>query len=278
MAYRILVPCHTYPDGNSDALAAHVAAAARHLEAEISAVVLIPDFPPLASPLGEMVIDISALVGETLQRCRARGRALLQAIEREAAAQGIAVTSSVLDCNPAVAGDAVAERARYRDLTIVGLVEGDATLQATAEAAVFESGRPVLLVPEKTVPSGFDHVLVAWDGSRVAARAIGDAGVFLARAAKVTVATVVDEKALPGDATGKALVAHLAAHEIKAEVAALRSQGRPVAEVLQDEAKRRGAGLIVMGGFGHSRVRDFVLGGATKGILGGLKVPTLLAH
>jgi nucleotide-binding universal stress UspA family protein len=278
MPIQILVPFHTYPDGDSTDLIRHAVAVARHLQGDVHALVLVADFPKLTSPLGTMLLDVPALVADTRRRCLARGTALLQALKTDAASAGIPVRTGEVDCDPASFGDVVAEKARYHDLTVAGLRGGDAILRASAESAIFASGRPVLLVPEGAAPSGFGHVLIAWDGSSVAARAVADARDFLQRATAVTIATVVDEKSLPKEAPGKALAAYLAGHAIKAQIADLRSAGRPIAQTLQDEARRAGAGLIVMGGFGHSRMRDFVLGGATRGILGDLSVPTLVSH
>ena len=116
------------------------------------------------------------------------------------------------------------------------------------------------------------------DGSRVAARAVSDAGDFLQRAQTVTIASVTDEKVLPDEDPGSRLAEYLSRHDIEATVARVQSRGRPIAETLQEHAQEIGAGLLVMGGFGHSRMRDFVLGGATGGILKDLRLPVLLSH
>ena len=278
MAIQILVPLHTYPDGDSAGLVRHAGAVGKHLKGDIHGLVLVADFPKLASPLGNLLLDVPALVADTRNRCVARGKALHEALKSEAAAAGVSFRAGEVDCDPARFCDVVAEAARYHDLTLAGLQGDDPILRASAESAIFDSGRPVLLVPENAAPASFSHVLIAWDGSSVAARAVADARDFLHRATAVTIATVVDEKHLPKEAPGKSLAAYLTAHGIKAGIQELRSEGRPIAEVLQEAARRLEAGLIVMGGFGHSRMRDFVLGGATRGILGNLRVPTLVSH
>jgi nucleotide-binding universal stress UspA family protein len=121
-------------------------------------------------------------------------------------------------------------------------------------------------------------VMIAWDGSRVAARAVNDARIILERAAKVTVAVIIDEKALPDQSLGARLARYIAAHGLHVDHAEIQGGGRPIADVLQDEAARIGAGVLVMGGFGHSRMREFVLGGATRGILENLRMPVLMSH
>ncbi|WP_374440557.1 universal stress protein [Stella sp.] len=278
MAVQILVPIHTHLDGNAATLADHAVAVARRSKADLHALVLNADFPPLSSPLGNLLIDIPALIGDAKEKARQRGTAVVDALERQAGAHGVALRITRLDCFPVAASEIVTRLARYHDLVLVGLGTRDAWPQATAEAAVFGSGKPVLLVPEERPVAEPDTVLVAWDGSRVAARAVTDAGPFLARASRVVIAAVTDEKALAETDAGERLAEHLARHGITATVSRLRSQGRPIATVLQDHGAEIGAGLLVMGAFGHSRMRDFVLGGATSGILKALRMPVLLSH
>lgn len=183
-----------------------------------------------------------------------------------------------MECFPGATGDAVNGFARYHDLVLVGIGASDVMPQATAEAAIFGSVKPTLLVPEDAPPATFEHIMIAWDGSRVAARAVSDARNFLQRAQTITIVSVTDEKALPDQEPGSRLAEYLSRHDIHATVARVQSRGRPIAETLQEHAREIGAGMLVMGGFGHSRMRDFVLGGATNGILKNLRLPALLSH
>ncbi|MGE4219174.1 MAG: universal stress protein [Alphaproteobacteria bacterium] len=278
MTPQIFVPIHTYPDGNSERLGHHAAAVARHLHGEVRALVLNGDFPRVSSALGNILIDVPAMIAEAKAKCQERGATLVRAMESVMASHGIAFSAAEAECLPALVGDTISYNARYYDLTLIGLRTDDATLRASAEAAVFCSGRPTLLVPEEAPVASIGHVMLAWDGSRVAARAVADAREFLARARSVTIASVVDEKELPDSSGLSRLADHLSRHELRAEVVRLESRGRPIAETLQGAARERGAGLLVMGGFGHSRMRDFVLGGATQGVLASLKMPVMLSH
>ncbi|MBR1024700.1 universal stress protein [Bradyrhizobium viridifuturi] len=278
MKLDILVPIHTYPDGNADKFALHVAAAAKQLGADVHALVLNADFPRVSSALGNMLLDVPALIGGAKAKCRERGSSVIQAVEREMGPLGIPLRTTQTECFPGAAGDVVNGFARYHDLVLVGIGASDVTPQATAEAAIFGSGRPTLLVPEDAPPATFGHVMIAWDGSRVAARAVSDARDFLQRAQTITIASVTDEKALPDEDLGGRLAEYLSRHDIEATVAQVQSRGRPIAETLQEHAREIGAGMLVMGGFGHSRMRDFVLGGATSGILKDLRLPVLLSH
>ena len=175
-------------------------------------------------------------------------------------------------------GSAAETYARYHDLIVTGFGINDVSMEATAETVIFASGRPTLLVPQDLPLSQYLHVMIAWDGSRVAARAVADARDFLRLAKSVTIAAVTDEKTLPEANPALKLVDYLALHNISAEVALVQAQRRPIARALQDQALEVGADMMVMGAFGHSRMRDFVMGGATAGILRDLELPVLLSH
>ena len=275
---NILAVIQTYPNGNADRFAAHVAATARHLTAEVHALVLQPDFPTISSALGNMLIDVPGLIGGAKAQCRARGEAVIQALSAELASLEIPSRITKVECHPGSEGDVVASLARYHDLALLGIKRGDVTQQATAEAVVFGSGRPTLLVPDDAPPATFRRVMIAWDGSRVAARAVADAREFLQRAQAVTIISVTDEKTLPDQDASSRLAKYLARYDVEAEVALVPSRNRPISETLQQHARQIEADLLVMGGFAHSRVRDFVLGGATSGILKDLQLAVLISH
>ena len=148
-----------------------------------------------------------------------------------------------------------------------------------AEAALFESGRPVLIVPYiQKAGLKLDRVMVCWDGSRNAARAIADALPFLARAKAVEVVTVTGEPGKSSDIPGADIAHHLARHGLKVEVERIVAPDIDVTSMILSHAADTGTDLIVMGGYGHSRLREFVLGGATRGILASMTVPVLMSH
>ena len=278
MTLQILVPLHTYPDGNSVSIAAHVGAVARHLKAEVHGLVLNATFPPASSIMGNMIINVDSMVREVTAKCHLKGVALVEAMKAELEPTGISFRSTELDCTLGTIGGAAETIARYHDLILTGLSANDVSMEATAETVVFGSGRPTLLVPQDAAPSQFQHVMIAWDGSRVATRAVADAREFLRLAKTVTIAVVTDEKTLPEDNPGSKLKDYLDRHNINAAVALVQGQRRPIGRALQDHALQIGADVMVMGAFGHSRMRDFVMGGATTGILRDLKLPVLLSH
>ena len=278
MKIDILAPVHTYPHGNSDNFGLHVAAIAQHLNADVHALMLHADFPHVSSVLGDMLVDVSSLMSDAKAKSRDRGSVLIQAMELEMKRIGISLRTTEVKCFEGIFGDTVTSHARYHDLVVVGIGPDDTTMQETTEAAIFGSGRPTLLVPDSSVPATFEHVMIAWDGSRVAARAVSDARDFLQRAQTITIASVTDEKPLPHDDPDNRLAEYFTRHDIEATVAQVQGRGHPIAETLQEHAREIGAGMLVMGAFGHSRIRDFVLGGATNGILKDLRLPVLLSH
>jgi nucleotide-binding universal stress UspA family protein len=148
-----------------------------------------------------------------------------------------------------------------------------------AEAALFESGRPVIVVPyiQKDLFK-LDRVMVCWDGSRTAARALADAMPLLEFAKAVEVVIVGNGHKKGEQDPGPAVVQHLAHHGLKAEIKHVPGAESDVASTLLSHAADSSADLMVMGGYGHSRLREFILGGVTRGILGTMTVPVLMSH
>jgi nucleotide-binding universal stress UspA family protein len=123
-----------------------------------------------------------------------------------------------------------------------------------------------------------DRVLVAWDGSRAATRAIGDAMPFLEKAKQVEVVIVGNKPPKSDEAPGADLGQHLARHGIKTTVKRITAPDIDVQSAILSHAADSSADLIVMGGYGHSRLREFVLGGVTRGLLESMTVPVLMSH
>jgi nucleotide-binding universal stress UspA family protein len=207
--------------------------------------------------------------------------AAIAGFEAAAKREGIGAEHRKLEASLGGAGDLFGRLARRFDLAVVGQAEpkhGPAQ-DLVIEGALFGSGRPVIVVPY--IQKGglkLDRVLICWDGSRPAARAIGDAMPFLARAAAIDVVIVASGREKSDEIPGVDMGEHLARHALKIEVKRLVSGDLDVANTILSYAADSGADLIVMGGFGHSRLREFVLGGVTRGILGSMTVPALMSH
>ncbi|MFL9824198.1 universal stress protein [Rhodoplanes sp. SY1] len=176
--------------------------------------------------------------------------------------------------------DLVADLARVHDLVVVpaaDMVAGHAA--PIVEQVLFGSGRPLLLIPRDTTAEGrLDVVCIAWDGSRAATRAVHDALPLLRRARRVEIVSITDEKPLDRSPSGDDLVRHLAAHEIAARHHAVGLGGLPVGEQLMTEALRLEGDLMVMGAYGHARVRQLVFGGATRSVLAAPSLPVLMSY
>lgn len=267
------IPLNTHPDSPSEDATLAAVNLARRLGFGMHIATFAVEIPPMASPLGGFMIEVEGLARRIEERSKAdcdRLRALIEAQDQKA----ILFThhQPVMGAAPETA----AIESRYFDLVLLPWSAGSA--QDMAQALVFGSGLPVVLVPESTKISRVDHIAIAWDESRVAARAMGDALRLLAEGGRITVLTVQDEKALSGAGVAETLVASLELRGYEARAVNLRLEGQPIAQVLQDAAIRAEAQILAMGGFGHSRLRDFVLGGATKAVLADLRMATLLSH
>jgi len=170
------------------------------------------------------------------------------------------------------------EYARLRDLTIVSVP--DSYDQWYTEAIIFGSGRPTLVLPESppSRPFELNTVVVAWDFSRSAARAVADAIPVLEKAKRVRIVTVTNEKVIDAKHSSEELAKKLARHGIDVILDRLDAAGRSIGDVLSSEVASVDADLLVMGAYGHSRFREFILGGATKSMLLKPPLPILFSH
>ncbi|MEJ0023852.1 MAG: universal stress protein [Alphaproteobacteria bacterium] len=183
-----------------------------------------------------------------------------------------------------IARETVVMSARHADLTILQAAhdEADRAFRGTlVEAVLFQSGRPMLIVPPGYQKSAaFERVVIGWNASREAARAVGDAASILEAAKTVTIVTVdakSDELGVEVS-TGRELAAHLSRRGVNVEVRNELSQGRPQGDVLLDIAAGLSADVIVLGGYGHSRARELVLGGVTRELLRSADRPLFMSH
>ena len=177
---------------------------------------------------------------------------------------------------------ALANAARRFDLSVITQSEpGGGNNDRLIEGLLFESGRPVIVVPYiQRDALKLDRVVCCWDGSRPAARAINDALPFLTKAGAADLLIVVNEKTKNDEheIRGVRMGEHLARHNINVEVQTRIAPDIDVASTILSHAADSGATMIVMGAYGHSRVREFILGGATRGILTSMTVPVLMSH
>jgi len=200
-----------------------------------------------------------------------------------AAGERAGISAEPLTMSASLAGvaDQFSRIARRFDLSVVGQAEPEtsAVEEVIAEAALFESGRPVIVVPYiQKEPLKLDEVMVCWDGSRAAARAIGDAVPLLKKSKHVEIVIVSNEPGKQDEIAGADIGGHLARHGLNVEVRRTVLGDIDVADVLLSHAADSGCDFIVMGGYGHSRLREFVLGGVTRSIFRSMTAPVLMSH
>jgi nucleotide-binding universal stress UspA family protein len=210
----------------------------------------------------------------------AQAAAVLDQFETAARRAGIAHGAKSTFNVSYAATRAVTQMSRLYDLNIVAQTDrsNPSQIDFLSEAVLFGSGRPVLMVPYITQsPIKTDRVLICWDGGTPAARAVHDAMPFLCKARTIDVVTV-NEKDDDSEVTSAALIAHLARRDLAAKPYRLTADTPNIHNAILSLAADNASDLIVMGGYGHSRLREFILGGTTRGMFESLTVPALISH
>jgi len=222
--------------------------------------------------------NLGAVVASEAHKSKRNAEDLLAAFEAAAQKAGVPHEIVLERCLTSEVPNLLIEYARLRDLTIVPVPEFYD--QWYAEDIIFGAGRPTLVVPEvaSSWPIELNRVLIAWDFSRAAARAVSDAIPILEKARKVYILTVTNEKALPSRRSSSELAKNLSRHGIDVIVEEADAAGRAIGDVLGTQIVSLRADLLVMGAYGHSRLREFILGGATRSILTKPPIPVLFSH
>jgi len=171
----------------------------------------------------------------------------------------------------------LAGAARLSDLTVIGRPDAtsDDQLPASLDSALFDTGRPVLVAPPIPLSTIGRRIAIAWNGSPKASRAVAAALPFLEKAETISVLTVPAGKR---GSSGDALAAYLDLHGVKATVESVDPQGKSIGKAMLEHAQSRGVDLLVMGAWGHSRIREMILGGVTREVLAHATLPVLMAH
>lgn len=272
---HILVPVLTL-DADQTPLEAAAELAARfqaRCTALIVSVAIGSDFANTPAPLSDLLADIAAGGRSHAALERDKIRNWLESSSHDFNVCEIAVELAVGD-------DQVVSHARYADLIVLGRArEHPRARRELLEDVVFKSGRPVLLLPAQPKGRTWERVLIAWNASAQATRAVAGAMPFLKAASEVRIVTI---DALPerddAPAAGRELAAYLARHGVQAEVRNLDGLGRDTSRSITDAATDFDADLLVLGAYGHSRAREFVLGGVSRDLLNYCATPLLLAH
>jgi nucleotide-binding universal stress UspA family protein len=236
-----------------------------------------------ASDFAEPIAPLSVVLEDIARGPQSEAALEQKAIEAWVARSYVSFEIASLSIEAALGGREILAHARHADLIIMTrpAPHGDRAHHTLFETLLFGAGKPVLLVPVNWRGDALGRrILIAWNARREATRAVADAMPFLVGADKVVVATV---DALPsgdghGERPGHDLAAHLARHGVKAEVENLDGLGRSAAERLLETAREMNADMIVMGGYGHARAAEWLLGGATRDMTEMAEIPILLSH
>jgi nucleotide-binding universal stress UspA family protein len=279
MIRDILVPLQ-FTASDAAALDAAAALATRH-EARVAVLAAVAFPAPVASEWGMATTMLSqADFDGVLASAREAGDRAMQRLQRAGADAELRVVETLLN-QPE---EAAALHGRHADLSVIGGLQPDATsprFELALSALLLDTGRPVLMVPvaaKLLVPPR--RVVLAWQPRREASRAMHDALALLPRDARVDVLVLDPDvgEAGHGPQPGADIAGHLARHGLQVKVVSLPREGRRTGAVIVDYAIGEKADLVVMGGYGHSRWRQRILGGTTRTVLEQATVPVLLSH
>jgi len=262
--------------GSRDAAATYAVSVAKTFDAHLAGVAFAYE-PVLPAIVGGGIPE-SVIEEQREENEKAAKTAVAQF---EAAAKDVKHETRIVPASLAGAADTFGEIARVFDLAIVGQSERDRVgpEELIVEGALFGSGRPILVVPaDYQGGMRLDRVLICWNGGRNAARATANAIPFLKRAGAAEIVAVGTEASPTAETSAADLSRHLGRHGIKAAVKRIEPGNKKVSTAILDYAAASGAGMLVMGGYGHSRLREFILGGTTRGVLAAMTVPTLMSH
>jgi nucleotide-binding universal stress UspA family protein len=282
MAFKdLLLTLTTYSEPTSLSAVDTSVAFAASLGAKISAIAFEIKFQMPWSPFYKAFPEIPALAGGEEKKSRAEAESLLAAFKESATKVGVFQEIITEACQISEVPESLSGHARLRDLTIVPVPEGDQLQHWYAESVIFGSGRPVLVVSHtKERSSAFElgRVVVAWDFSQPASRAVADAVPLLEKSRRVEVVTITNEKVIASKRSAAELAKNLAHHGVDVSVETVDAAGHRIGDVLKSYVDVHKTDLLVMGAYGHSRVREFVLGGATRSMLSRPPIPILFSH
>lgn len=264
--------------GDHSALAAGIALAER-TDAHLAVLICVPLTIPIVFEWSALPADLYTRVHEAE---RERAQAIAEQLRQKLAPSGVRADVRVVETQLIPPASMAAMHARHADLAIVAGVAGEAPGwgENIFLDLLFESGRPVLVVPPQYKPRPIRHAVVAWQTTREATRAVHDSLPLLKLAETVDVLVVdpVIADSRHGQEPGADIATHLARQGLRVRVVARPLMGERAPTVIVRQAVETGADLVVAGGYSHSRIRESLLGGATRTLLETCPVPVLLSH
>jgi nucleotide-binding universal stress UspA family protein len=277
MAFRdILLALASYPEPTPTCVIEDAISIAAAFGAHIAAVSCEMHVQVPGHFISGSVVGLPGIIAGEVGKSRRNAQDLIAAFEAVAAKSGVSCESMLQRCKSFEVSNLLVEYARLRDLTIMPQSHD----RWHSEAVIFGSGRPTLVLPQnpRSRPFALRTVAVAWDFSRAAARAVSDGLPLLEQAKKVRVVTILNEKNLDNKHSAEELSKNLSRHGVDVVLDRVDARGRPIGEVLEAYVASHDVDLLIMGAYGHSRLREFVLGGATKSLLSKPPLPILFSH
>jgi nucleotide-binding universal stress UspA family protein len=265
----ILLPLVGEPSPAAIAAIDKCMAVAGDIGAKVTAMAVEEDI--LVRPKVMISADLDNTAAAEAVRSASNARGLLKAFGAAATRFGVRGEQRLERLAAADIPANFAISARLKDLSLVPVKPDDSRSERIAEGLIFESGRPILMCPEEfavELAVAFDDVVIAWDHTAPAARAVADALPMLQAAANVRIITATDNKTPAELESGAALVSHLAEHGIKAVFETVKIDGSSVGKVFQAFVTANALDLLVMGAYRHSRLNEIVWGGTTKTVIG----------
>lgn len=269
----------TSPDvGDADLKLA--SALCEEIEAHLAVLIVALAAPP---PIGEYAAVVSDVWLQERQTDLAKLKERSDTVSTLLASSRISTDISSEYRETAWADEAIGRRARYADLTILGpeMLSHNTLKEKVVEGALFHSGKPLLLIPDGTaVTLKPKRIMVAWDSRIEASRAVAQSLDLLSVAEDVRLVLIdpIESEDSHGAEPGADVATFLARHGVKVTVDRLPSQGKTVASVLRQHAADMAAELLVMGAYGHSRLRQRIFGGVTSSMLDQPPIPILMAR
>lgn len=236
-----------------------------------------PEFP------GYMMLEIPPdIIAAMVEESKKAAEAAIKRFDEAAKRSQLSAEHRLVRTVGAAAPTLFAALARRFDLSIFVQSSPDgADNDDMIESALFESGRPVVVVPYIQKDGlKLDHVVCCWDGGRAAARAINDALPLLVKADKVDLLIIENDKTNneTTEIRGVEMASHLARHDVKVEIEIIPAPDIDVAEAILSHVADESGTLIVMGGYGHAKLREIILGGVTRAMLKSMTVPVFMSH
>jgi len=277
MTPQYFLPLATYPDPSSGLIISNAITFAEFCGANLHVYAQRIEIPHIPDAWSALLLDTPKMIEQAESLSRDRAATLIAAAENLSAGTEIKVFTQTLKTALPSLHETAATQARFFDLATLECIAAIPDTRIVAEAVIFGSGRPAVIFPNRTVVGKIDHLVIAWDGSRAAARAVSDANQFILMARTVSVLSVAGEKSLTAG-SGTHLAEILRSSGVNAKATVVQGSGSSIGQSIQKAALELGGDFLVMGAFGHSRLRDFVLGGATSGVLDEPALPVLMSH